>query len=426
MESLVGKKLLVLGANVETIPLIETAKNLGVYVYVTDFNPNAPAKKYADKSFDVDGLNITGLVELCKSEKINGVIVGVADRLIQSYYELCSILNFPCYASKEQCEYFTNKSKFNEICNEFDIKTIPNYNKVFLSIKGRESIDYPVFVKPTDANSGKGISICYNEFELIEGVKKAESFSKTKGYLIERFMQCENMLINYTFINGKILVSATADTYTTSEQGNLGRVCIGNSYPSKFTGLYFEQLHDKIVLMFKNLDIKNGVFMISAFVDEGQIFLYDPGFRLQGEAPDLLINEICGYDQKKLLVYLSLTGTMNFTQFELADRMFKGKIFGASIWILLKTGIISKINGLEILNENNCVVKYIKRFNIGDIVSNEMIGTESQVFARIYLVSNDLDYLINKTKLIQNSLIVYDANDFEMSLKFIKHDELHI
>ena len=92
----------------------------------------------------------------------------------------------------------------------------------------------------------------------------------------------------------------------------------------------------------------------------------------------------------------------------------------------MKTGILSKINGLENLNENNCVVKYIKRFNIGDIVSNEMIGTESQVFARIYLVSNDLDYLINKTKLIQNSLIVYDANDFEMSLKFIKHDELHI
>ena len=63
MDSLVGKRLLVLGANVETIPLIETAKKLGVYVYVTDFNPNAPAKKYADKSFDVDGLNIHGLVE---------------------------------------------------------------------------------------------------------------------------------------------------------------------------------------------------------------------------------------------------------------------------------------------------------------------------------------------------------------------------
>ena len=418
MNNLVGKKLLVLGANVESIPLIETAKKLGVYVYVTDFNPNAPAKKYADKSFDVDGLNIHGLVELCETEKIDGVIVGVADRLIHSYYELCSILNLPCYASKEQCDYFTNKLKFNELCYKYDINTTPNFNNDFLDIKARKSIKYPVFVKPTDANSGKGISICYNEKELIDGIKKAESFSKTKGYLIEKFMQCENMLINYTFINGKILVSATADTYTTSEQGNLSRVCLGNSYPSKFTSLYFEQLHDKMVLMFKNLGIKNGVFMISAFVDDGNIFLYDPGFRLQGEAPDIVIKEICGYDQKELLVYFSLIRNMEFTQFKFSEDMFNGKKYAASIWILLKIGKISKISGLDILDQNNCVVKFNKRFNIGDIVSEEMIGTESQVFARIYLVSNDINILHNKTKLIKNTLKVYDINNTEMSLKF--------
>lgn len=419
MEGLIGKKLLVLGANTETIPLIETAKSLGVFVYVTDFNPAAPAKKHANRSLDIDGLDIPALVNLCITEKIDGVMVGVADRLIQSYYALCTALNLPCYASKEQCQYFTNKSNFNELCKKFDINTIPNFNKEYLNSKSRKSIVYPVFVKPTDANSGKGISICYNEIELEDGIKKAKRSSKTNGYLIERLMNCDNMFISYTFINGKILVSATSDTYTTSDQGSLSRVCVGNFYPSKFTNLYFEQLHDKMLLMFRNINIKNGVFSISAFVEEGQIFLYDPGFRLQGEAPDILINEICGYDQKELLVHFSLTNIMGCTQFKLADNMFKGKVYAETIWILLKIGRISKIQGLEILNLSNCVVKYLKRFNIGDIVSKEMIGTESQVFARIYLVSNNLNILRDKTTLIKYSLKIYDVNNVEMSLKSI-------
>lgn len=419
MESLVGKKLLILGANVETIPLIETAKKLGVYVYVTDFNPNAPAKKYADKSFDVDGLNITGLVVLCKSQKIDGVIVGVADRLIQSYYELCSILNLPCYASKEQCEYFTNKQKFNVLCYSFDINTIPNFNKEFLDIKARESIQYPVFVKPTDSNSGKGISICYNEIELINGVKKAESFSKTKGYLIERFMQCDDMFINYTFINGKIIVSATADRYTTSMQGNLSRVCIGASYPSKFTDLYFEQLHDKMLLMFNSLDVKNGVFMISAFVENGKIYVYDPGFRLQGEAPDIPIKEISGYDQKELLVNLALNGLMLNSKSNLCDNMFLGKKFAATIWFLLGVGDISRIEGLELVLNDSSIIAFNQRLFIGSKILSEEIGTEGQVFARLYLIVDSYDNLIKKTKFYQKNINIYDFEDKNLKLKFL-------
>jgi biotin carboxylase len=419
MNSLVGKKLLVLGANVETIPLIETAKKLGVFVYVTDFNPNAPAKKYADKSFDVDGLNIYGLVELCETEKIDGVIVGVADRLIHSYYELCSILNLPCYASKEQCKYFTNKSKFNELCYRFDINTIPNFNKEFLDIKARESIQYPVFVKPTDANSGKGISICYNERELIDGVKKAESFSKTNGYLIERFMQCDDMFVNYTFINGKILVSATADRYTNNKQGNLSRVCIGASYPSKFTDLYFEQLHDKMLLMFKTLGIQNGVFTISAFVENRKIYLYDPGFRLQGEAPDIPIKEISGYDQKELLVNFALNGLMFNDKINIFNSIFSNKKFAASIWFLLGIGEISKIEGLELVMNDSSIIAFNQRLFIGSKILPEVIGTEGQVFARLYLIVDSYENLLDKIKYYQENINIYDFEDKNLKLDFL-------
>ena len=44
------KKLLIIGANPETISLIEKAKLMGIKTYVTDYNKMTYAKKFADAS----------------------------------------------------------------------------------------------------------------------------------------------------------------------------------------------------------------------------------------------------------------------------------------------------------------------------------------------------------------------------------------
>ena len=98
------KKLLILGANPETIRLVDTAKSMGIYTIVTDPDPNAPAKKIADKSIDINGMDVDSLVKFCLEEKVDGVLVGIADRLIQSYQQVCEKLNLPCYGNQISCE----------------------------------------------------------------------------------------------------------------------------------------------------------------------------------------------------------------------------------------------------------------------------------------------------------------------------------
>ncbi len=405
-----NKRILVLGANIETIPLIETAKSLGVFVIVTDHNPNAPAKKYANKAYDVDGLNAKGLVSLCETEKVDGIIVGVADRLIQPYFDVCNELGLPCYATKEQCEYFTDKQKFNELCKRYAIKTIPNYNDYFLENE-IEKINFPVFVKPTDANSGKGMSICHNDIELNIAVEKAKSFSKTKSFLIERFMQCDDIFIYYTFKDGEIYVSAIADRFTTDKQGDVSRVCIGANYPSKYNDLYFNTLHQKMISMFIDMNVKNGVFMISAFVDNENIYLYDPGFRLQGEAPNIPIEAVCGFDHKAMLINFALTGSMGEDDLKnINDPYFKNK-FTSTIWFLAKEGEIGEITGIdEIVNDPN-VIRIVQRLFVGDKISKEMIGTEAQVIARLYLICDNQNQLNDRISYYKKNINIFDISN---------------
>jgi formate-dependent phosphoribosylglycinamide formyltransferase (GAR transformylase) len=83
-----GKKLLILGGNPETGVLVEQANDLGIITIVIDPNPEAPAKLFSKKHYNIDGFDIPNLSKVAKEEKVDGVLVGVADILVSPYLQL--------------------------------------------------------------------------------------------------------------------------------------------------------------------------------------------------------------------------------------------------------------------------------------------------------------------------------------------------
>ena len=169
-----GKKLLILGGNPETTPLVEIANNMGVKTIVSSGRASDPAKKAAWKAYDVDGMDVDGLIELAKKEQVDGVLVGVADILVPSYCKVCNALNLPCYATRRIVDVFAFKDVFKATCEKYGVHGIPEY-KLDADLK-REDLDkiqYPVMIKPVDNGGGVGMTVAYNESELVEGVEKA-------------------------------------------------------------------------------------------------------------------------------------------------------------------------------------------------------------------------------------------------------------
>ena len=72
-----GKKLLILGGNPETSALVRLANDMGIKTLVTSGRHTDDAKKYAWKSFDVDGMDVPGIIALARQEEVDGVLVGV-------------------------------------------------------------------------------------------------------------------------------------------------------------------------------------------------------------------------------------------------------------------------------------------------------------------------------------------------------------
>ena len=118
MEELPGKRLLILGGITSATDIVKTAQEMGVYVIVTDYLPDSPAKKVADESSMISTTDIGAVVQLCKNKEIDGVFTGYIDSMLPYCCDVCQELDFPFYATKEQIETCIDKEKFKDACKK--------------------------------------------------------------------------------------------------------------------------------------------------------------------------------------------------------------------------------------------------------------------------------------------------------------------
>lgn len=419
-----NRKLLILGGNAETVPLVEVAQAMGIKTIVASSVPEDEAKKAAWMASEVDGMDVPGLVALAREQQVDGVLVGVADMLVPSYCKVCDALGLPCYATQQIVDVFAFKDTFKATCERYGVHGIPEF---YLSEEMDEEdlakIEFPVMVKPVDSASGQGIIRADNREELINAVPCALAFSKKKRFIVEKYMDCEDMGMYYTFKDGVCSASCIYDRYTTREQPGLSNVCLGGTYPSKHLDEYFERMHRNITRMFKEIGIRDGVLMISAFYENGEFYVYDTGFRLQGEAPHLLMKAIHGFDQREMLIRFALTGSQGDIDLAKADDTnLRGKK-AATLWFLLKQGTISRIEGLDLWKEDCDAVACVQRKYVGDQIVPEWIGTEKQVLARLYLVSDTREKLALELKHYMKNVKVLDQDGNNMLLSCFDVEE---
>jgi biotin carboxylase len=417
------KRLIILGGNPETGVLVDVALEMGIYTIVIDPNPDAPAKKNASESHNIDGFNVDAIVKIAKEKNVDGVLVGVADILVKPYREICEKLGFPCYATEKAVEAFCSKDGYKRYCAEYGVQDIPGiYITSGSEIKKPVNINLPLMVKPVDSGGGVGMKICRDEEDYLATVKNVLKYSKKGVVLVEKYMDgnIDDMAVYYTFKDGVPYLSATYDRYLTRLQGNSSPIAIGTIYPSKYSELFMRDVHPKLATMFKGLNIKTGVLNVQFFVEDNVFYSYDPGFRLQGEAPHIHLAHINGFDHRKMLINFALTGIFGEDNFsEQNDYMMKGKA-ACSVWVLLKSGEIDTIEGLDKIRAHKNVNFIVERFHIGDTVKEEFLGTERQVIFRIYTAANSI-FEINETiEDIKSTLKIADTKGNDMVIEWLK------
>ena len=410
MKPFEGKKLLFLGGNTETVPLVKIANELGAVTVVSSSNPESMAKACAAIKYDTDATDIAAMVAIAREEQVAGVLPGTDDIFVPAYCKVCDVLGLPCYANEEIIEVFGYKDTFKATCERYGIHGVPEYYlDASMNPRDLARIHYPVMVKPVDCYSGIGMTACYSEADLRPAVEKAIVASKSGRFIVEKLMNCDDVGLYYTFKDGVCSLSCIYDRYTGKE-----RVALGNVYPSRHIEHSYERMHDNALRLFKAMGIKNGVLLVQAFYEDEEFYVYDTGFRLQGEASNLLIEKLCGYDQRKLLISFALTGTEGELDLTSADDpRFKGH-YAASVWFLLEEGTVGKIEGVDNATDDSRVVALVQRLFEGDEILPSWIGTEQQVMLRLFLVCGTKQELADAVAEYQMKIKAFNTQGEDM------------
>lgn len=208
--NLQGKRLLALGGNPWIESIVQYTKSNGIKLIAAGNNPNSPIFKYADERYEIDSTDSERMKALIADQHIDGVYLGATEPVIAAACEYVNEMGLPCYCTKHTWNRLQNKAEFKKLCNQFDLPTVNSFKVEELECS---DIIYPLVVKPVDGSGSKGMSVCYNYEEVINGYEAAKKISPSGKAIIEQFVNNSGFCALYTISNGDAIFGALETKY---------------------------------------------------------------------------------------------------------------------------------------------------------------------------------------------------------------------
>lgn len=302
------QKLLILGAGPFQLPLINKAKELGVYVVVIAPHDRYPGIKVADKAYFHDAKVEEYVYEVAKKENVDGVISDQGEIFVRAVAYAAEKMGLPGNGY-ETALLFTNKYKMRERSRELGLPTIESMEVKTLeeAISAFKKLKSSAIIKPVDSSNSRGIYKISNEEELIKYFDESMEYSMGGELILEEFIEGPQFEVDSIAVGGKVKPMMYAD---------LQEFSIPNVFSSK-TRLYPSVADKKIVdkLLEYNRKICEGFGMIQGFChseyvmdrNTGEIYLIEAALRGGGNYVGSDIGPLqTGLDMEDFLVKVSL------------------------------------------------------------------------------------------------------------------------
>ena len=386
MDSIKGKKLLVLGGSSYMIGPILQAKSMGVYTIVTDLHgiEKAPAKLVADEYWDISLMAYDQLVPKIKECKVDGILTGFTDAFLQAYQHLCELTGLPCYLTKELIGKTLSKSDFKNMCRNNGLPVVPEYS---LETFSPSVIDKQnrVIIKPVDNSGSNGITICDDPNNFEELLNYSLSFSAKRQIIIEQYIELDSISVSYTIQDGVPSLSTINDDYL-YKTPNAGAVNCGGRYPSKYIDFYVGKYDSLVKSMLINEGFKNGVLFMQAFTNGEVLYFFEMGYRLSGGRHYILTENQNNSSSLKQLINFALTGRMaNYTIADRDNAYFKDVCYRFNL--IGNPGRVAKIEGFDYLQNMDNIIHASLLKQEGDEVG--LPGTTATQLLCAYAVVKD-------------------------------------
>lgn len=373
------KKVLIIGASILQLPAIKKAKELGFYVGVIDFNPNAIGIPYADEYFNVSTIDIEGVVNTARAFAPDGIMTLATDMPMRSIAAACEALGLPGI-SMDTAIKSTDKGEMIKAFEKHGVEHpwffIAKDKGEFDSVKSQ--LTYPCIMKPTDNSGSRGVVLAHNESELEDFYSYTEDSSRSGAVIIEEFMTGNEVSVEIVVYDTVPHVLAITDKLTT---GAPHFVEMGHSQQSALSENEKEKIKDLACRAVKAVGIKCGPAHVEIMNTASGPKMVELGARMGGDCITThLVPLSTGIDMVEATIRLAVGETP-----DLVAKFDKGS---AIRYFRVPVGTITAINGVAEAEKIPGVkeISFVK--NIGDKVGK--IGSSTDRVGFVIAQADDV------------------------------------
>lgn len=403
-------KCLVLAGGYDQIALINELKNRGMKVILTDYFENPPAKKFADKHYQVSTLDIDLIKDIAVKENVQLITTACTDQALLTVAKISEEIGLPCYISYEIAKNVTNKLYMKEKFIKGNIPTSKYLIVDTLNIEEIYKLKFPLVVKPVDCNSSKGVKKVECRKELENALVEAIEYSRSKTAIIEEFKEGKEISVDIFVEDGVAKILSISESKKVDINKSNAFTIVQSRSIIDITDKDIEKIKDISQRISKEFKIYNSPMLIQMIINDTEINVLEFSARMGGGTKYKFIETVSGVNIMSKYVDLILGKEVKVIPQNNTKLAFMNYCYS-------KNGIFERLEGFNELKENRIIDDYFQYKTKGMKIERAQISSDR--VAGYLITGNDITEIDRKQHLCEINLKIIDKKGQDIIIKGI-------
>ena len=381
------KKLMILGAGIYQVPLIKTAKEMGLYTIVVSIPGHYPGFELADKVYYENTVDYEKILEIARNEKIDGILTAGTDVAVITIGRVCDALRLTGL-SFEAAHIASNKLLMKEKYEAAGVRTA-RFRKIstkeqHLSEKLAE-LRFPLIFKAVDTSGSRGIMRVDCSEEFIAARDNVVKYTKLDYYIVEEYIEGEEFGAQAFIRDGKIQFILPHGDYVF--HGDTG-VPVGHFAPYDLKPEVIEDAKKQLTKAALAMGLNNCAINADFILSNDKVYVLELGGRSGATCLAELVSIYYGYNYYEKMIRVALGQKVSFESSQAVPNASK-------LLMSDKKGVISLIKNENEQDDRICEIQF--DYQVGEMVRAFHVGPDR------------IGHIVTKGKTLSEAVEVLDS-----------------
>ena len=302
---------MILGAGVYQLPLIRTAKEMGIYTIVTSIPGNYPGFEAADKVYYENTTDQDAILEIAKKEKIDGVLTAGTDVAVITEGRICDELGLtgPSY---EAAKISTDKFLMKQCYEKHGVRSA-RYRGVQIDDENYADaiadLQFPLIFKSVDSSGSRDIVRVDSTDEFEAARRTVLENTRSDHFIVEEFIEGEEFGAQAFVQDGKLEFILPHGDYIMKRDAG---VPYGHYAPYTLDDTVLRDTHVQLERAIRAMGCDNCAVNADFILKDGEIYILEIGARGGGACLMDLTSIYFGFNYYEKIIGLAMGEHIDF------------------------------------------------------------------------------------------------------------------